>query len=208
MAQYWFARPAWLRKSDPWHYEYIWDWQWWGTEQQRELTDKEWTKFNQIYTKYQSNPVVQSFESAVTNGQNLLSTLNDPSWPSDTASIFMFMKSLDPQSVVRESEFAQAASSAWLGGKVSNIFTKLQNWEQLTATQREQFWKIAKQFLKNRAKSYERIYNDNIRILRQQWIPTSYFPENAASYLYQDENADTWWWNTGTSWSWRRRSGS
>lgn len=38
MAQYWLTRPAWLRKSDPGHYEYTGGWQWWWDFDQTDIS--------------------------------------------------------------------------------------------------------------------------------------------------------------------------
>ena len=46
------------------------------------------------------------------------------------AAVFQFMKTLDPTSVVRESEFAQAAGAAGVLEKAnaSNLFEKFKKW--------------------------------------------------------------------------------
>lgn len=96
---------------------------------------------------------------------NILSSLADDSGAGDMAGIFSFMKSLDPSSVVRESEFEMAAKSAGVVENAKNIFQKLQTGEILSENQRVVFKKIAKQFVENKARIYETHYNDTIRIM-------------------------------------------
>ena len=59
--------------------------------------------------------------------------------PASIALVFKFMKALDPQSVVRESEFATAENSAGVDERVSNIYNKLLKGERLGAAQIQQF---------------------------------------------------------------------
>lgn len=59
--------------------------------------------------------------------------------PASIALIFKFMKALDPQSVVRESEFATAENSSGVPEGVRNMYNKLMNGEKLGETQISEF---------------------------------------------------------------------
>lgn len=59
--------------------------------------------------------------------------------PASIALVFKFMKALDPQSVVRESEFATAENSAGVPESVRNIYNKIKNGEKLGDAQIKQF---------------------------------------------------------------------
>lgn len=59
--------------------------------------------------------------------------------PASIALVFKFMKALDPQSVVRESEFSTAENSAGVPESVRNIYNKLKNGEKLGEEQIKQF---------------------------------------------------------------------
>ncbi len=89
------------------------------------------------------------------------------------------MKSLDPQSVVREGEFALAAKSAGLWDYFKNI--PANKWEGtiLTPTQRKQFGKLAKEYVKSMGAGYNREYNDMARVLTGMKIDKEYWPTNA-----------------------------
>lgn len=149
------------------------------------LTDKQFTQSNQVITSFKSDPQVKAFEESFSQWVNLLSSLNDVSWPWDTAAVYQFMKSLDPQSVVRESEFDLAANSAGVASRIGNMFQRLSEWKVLTEEQRKAFWDLAKQFIKNKAKIYQTKYDDWVRRLEKQWIDTSVFPTNIASQIDQ-----------------------
>lgn len=75
------------------------------------------------------------------------------------------MKSLDPQSVVREGEFNLAASTAGYAGTASKLLENLSNpndksW--LVPENREAFRKLAQAYVENKAKSYDRLYDDMV----------------------------------------------
>lgn len=96
------------------------------------------------------------------------------------------MKSLDPTSVVRESEFNTAASSAGVSDKIGNALQKLQNGKQLSEGQRTAFTALAKKFVENRALSYDRLYDDMVRVTDNSRIDRSYLPTRASSVLKTD----------------------
>lgn len=164
------------------------------------LTDKQFTQSNQVISSFKSDPQVKTFEEAYANWLSLLSSLNDASWPWDIWAVFQFMKTLDPQSVVKEWEFALAAKSAWVWEQFKNIPANKLEGTILTAEQRKAFWKLAKQYIKDKSTIYETKYNDWIRRLEKQGIDTSIFPTNIAGdmkeYLDSDNQttATTGWW--------------
>ena len=65
--------------------------------------------------------------------------------PAAIAMVFKFMKALDPQSVVREGEFATAENSAGVDDKILNMYNKLLEGERLTPEQMQQFIGTAKE---------------------------------------------------------------
>ena len=68
----------------------------------------------------------------------------DPSGPNDLALIFGYMKVLDPGSVVREGEFANAENTAGIPGRVRNAYNKVREGQRLNAEQRANFIKSAR----------------------------------------------------------------
>ena len=158
------------------------------------LTDKQFTQSNQVITSFKSDPQVKAFEEAYSNSLNLLSSLNDATWPWDVSAIFQFMKTLDPQSVVRESEFETAAKSAWVFQYIGNTYDRLTKWEKLTDTQRKAFGELSKQFIRNRASVYNTKYEDWIRRLEKQGIDTGVFPTNIANEIEK-----YLWWQSQTN---------
>ena len=66
-----------------------------------------------------------------------------PSGANDLALIFGYMKTIDPTSVVREGEFANAENTGGVPQRIWNIYNKVRDGVRLTATQRENFLQSA-----------------------------------------------------------------
>ena len=161
-----------------------------GGWQETGITDKQYTQYNQAYTAFRWNPLVKNFEEALSSGGDLISSLKSENWPWDVGAIFQFMKTLDPASVVRETEFAIAQNTSGLSGKFSNLYEKVINWDRLSDEQRKAFWKIAFEYIKNKGKSYDIKYDDFTKVLKNQWIPDSYYPTRMSDYITQFENPE------------------
>lgn len=68
----------------------------------------------------------------------------DPSAGGDMALIFSFMRILDPNSVVREGEFATAQNAAGVPDRIVNLYNRVLKGERLNPTQRADFVNQAK----------------------------------------------------------------
>ncbi len=68
-----------------------------------------------------------------------------PSAAGDIAMIFNFMKMLDPQSVVREGEFATAQNAAGVPARIAAMYNRLMRGERLVPEQRQDFHDQARQ---------------------------------------------------------------
>jgi hypothetical protein len=68
----------------------------------------------------------------------------EPSGANDVALVFGFMKTVDPNSVVREGEFATAENTGGVGARIRNLYNKLLEGQRLTTEQRKNFLESAK----------------------------------------------------------------
>jgi len=75
----------------------------------------------------------------------------------DLALINTFMKMLDPGSVVRESEFAQAQDTAGLLGKLTATATRVANGQILTPDQRKEFETLAGKYMQAATEHEKRV---------------------------------------------------
>jgi len=101
-----------------------------------------------------------------------------PSGPGDMSGIFAFMKILDPNSTVREGEFANAENSGGVAPKVFNLYNKVLRGDRLTAQQRKDFILQAKNLTKSQEVQQETVNARFSSIAKQQGFdPKQVLPE-------------------------------
>lgn len=90
---------------------------------------------------------------------NLVESAKQNTGPGDYALIMAFNKMLDPRSVVRESEFAQAEISAGRLQKWLNSWSKFKEGDRLNNNQRQQFINLAKKYMDEAEKNEKLVTN-------------------------------------------------
>jgi len=124
------------------------------------------------------------FKKQVDAYNRIVSSAEDPSAAGDVAVVFNYMKMLDPGSVVRESEFALAASTGSLDEALQNKFGKLATGEILGFTRDD--------FVDRAGKLYNGSLEQQIDLeetMRSQAIQLYGMPENAADLIISDVRA-------------------
>ena len=121
------------------------------------IDDEQFTRQEKLRKEFEWSDTVKNYLDATQQFAGIVSTLWTASWPWDIAWVFQFMKSLDPSSVVRESEFSSAASSSGIVDRVTSLqlLKKAEKWEILTPKQRKQFVDIAKVLFENRKDAFD-----------------------------------------------------
>jgi hypothetical protein len=97
-------------------------------------------------------------------------TAKDNSAAGDLSMIFAFMKMLDPTSVVRETEFANAQNAAGIPERVQNTWNKALNGERLSPAQREDFIRQAKNLYETRKSRNEAVKKRYIEIAKRNKV--------------------------------------
>lgn len=182
-----------LNEADLWKYRQI------ESTKTKALSDDQRSIYNSEKSRFMSDPVVKTFNESLTQLDNSVASLNSDSWPWDIAGVYQFMKTLDPTSVVRETEFNTAARSAGVLSYVWNTWERLENWEVLTPEQRDAFSKLMKSYVANKWKQYNRLYDDLGRVFELSWIPKEYMPTRAwmdTNTESQPTQTDSSWWTT------------
>lgn len=82
----------------------------------------------------------------------------------DVATVFGYMKTLDPNSTVREGEFATAEQTSGLPGQVVSMYNKIISGERLTPEQRQNFVKAAEELARSKVEEQDRIKSQFGRI--------------------------------------------
>lgn len=102
---------------------------------------------NTLRDEYQAQS--KFYNKAVQGYDTIKASVDKPDAVGDLSLIFAFMKTLDPESVVREGEFATAEKTAGALGWFKNIWSKVQNGERLTEPQRRMFSNRASKLMRS-----------------------------------------------------------
>lgn len=132
--------------------------------------------------------------------QNLRTAAQDNSAAGDIQLVFAFMKSQDPNSTVREGEFATAENSGGLSAAIRNSYNKALSGERLTPEQRISFMKLGEKNYKvaaaqrdKLAKQYEKRAADYgldpKNIITDNTVTNPSIPDAAIKYLKMNPNA-------------------
>lgn len=82
--------------------------------------------------------------SIITSYKKVQGAASNPTAAGDLSMIFAYMKMLDPTSVVRETEFANAQNAAGVPDRIQNVYNKVLRGERLNPAQRADFLAQAK----------------------------------------------------------------
>jgi hypothetical protein len=97
---------------------------------------------------------VKDFITRRSGYQTILNAANDPSAAGDLSLIFAYMKTLDPNSVVREGEFATAQNAGSAFNRVGALYNKVVNGQRLTEAQRSDFVGQARKIYQGAKQTY------------------------------------------------------
>ncbi len=108
---------------------------------------------NNIFKSYE--PIAQNFQGIVNSYARVQASVEDPSAAGDLALIFNFMKILDPNSVVRESEFATAQNAGSIDERTRGLYNSVVNGKRLSDTQRADFANRAGKLFKSKERQFK-----------------------------------------------------
>lgn len=108
-------------------------------------TDKKVDLEQKLADKYFSR--TKNFQEVNTTFNNLMASAEQKNGPGDLALITTFMKMLDPGSVVRETEFANAQDTAGLWNRLKNMAAKWKEGDLLQPEDRLKFTNLARAYL-------------------------------------------------------------
>ena len=142
---------------------------WLAEDETGKIDDEQFTRQEKLRKEFESSATVKQYMEATQQFAWILSSLWAETWPWDMAAIFQFMKTLDPSSVVRESEFAAAAQTSGLLDRVLSLqlLKKVETWQILTPKQRQQFASIAKVLFENRKSAFDERAKRFIRLSKE-----------------------------------------
>ena len=112
-----------------------------------------------LRAEFNRSPILKDALSIAGSYSSLLQVLAIPSsGPNDLSVIFSFMKMLDPGSVVREGEFANAANSQGVPDRFRALINRVARGERLSQNARNEFERSARALIRGR----KRLLNGHI----------------------------------------------
>jgi hypothetical protein len=139
-----------------------------------------------LMTQFTSNPIVKDFNEIQGNKLKIDNIVkNGVGGPADLAVIYSFMKSLDPSSVVRETEYASAAKS---GNIFQGIYAKYNGYLKekggfLPASVKSEFQNLTNQAYQAKEQQYNNWREQIRRIAENQGLNPENVTPDFSSYL-------------------------
>lgn len=131
------------------------------TRKNHELTFK-----NEKALRGEFNQATKTFSNINNAFGRIRVSAEEPSAAGDLSLIFNYMKMLDPESVVRESEFALAAAAGDYGERIQGVVNKVVSGQRLTATQRKDFVGRSRKLYNEAATIHKGRKNEFIRLAK------------------------------------------
>lgn len=122
----------------------------------------------ELRKEFVGSPVKQRYDIVTENVAKVRATAGKPDEQTtasdDLATIFSYMKILDPGSTVREGEFATAQNAAGIAERVRNLYNKVATGERLAPGQRQNFLRTSEDLAKSQQIQFDRHKNFYRRI--------------------------------------------
>lgn len=115
---------------------------------------------SQLRREFNGRQEVRDFREVESAYNNVRSAAQNPSAAGDLSMIFAYMKMLDPGSVVREQEFANAQNAAGVPDRIRNQYNRVLNGQRLNPNQRQDFVTQAERLYGARRDTFSRIENE------------------------------------------------
>jgi hypothetical protein len=130
----------------------------------------------QLRREFNGRDEVREFNTVEAAYNTVQAAARNPSAAGDLSLIFGYMKILDPGSVVREQEFANAQNAGGVPDRVWNLYNRVLSGERLSDRQRRDFVSQAGGLYQTRRQTYDRIADE----YRQEAEILGYDPERIA----------------------------
>lgn len=126
-------------------------------KQETEAAGKETEQATGLRKEFEGHQTVKDYRSTKVSLDKLRNAAKDPSAAGDLALIFSYMKILDPGSVVKETEFANAQNAAGVPERIRNAWNKALSGERLAPTQRKDFIRSAERLFSAQESAYNEL---------------------------------------------------
>lgn len=145
--------------------------------------------------EFKADKMVQRFEKVNAEFSSVVNVVERGDWPSDLATVFQFMKTLDPTSVVREGEFDNAAKTTGILDRLwpEQQREKASKWVILTPEQRKLFGEVMGELYTAQKWVYQQRRDDYISLSEKSGIDP--FDVVLSDPSEVNEGQQTWWYS-------------
>jgi hypothetical protein len=127
------------------------------SETDKDPSDKKFTRANVLRDEFTA--ITKDYGTVKQSYDTIKTVASQPSAAGDLSLVFAYMKMLDPQSSVRESEQASASNAAGVPERIRTQWNKLVNGESLSTAQRADFVNQAGNVLQSRQTQFDKTRN-------------------------------------------------
>lgn len=111
----------------------------------------------QLRSQFNNEADVKAFNDVANSTEIINDLARSGTAADDMALIFSFMKTLDPGSVVREGEFANAQNTAGVPDQIRNLYNRALSGNRLNPNQRKQFASTVQSVYTSRKRRYDQL---------------------------------------------------
>lgn len=152
------------------------------------------TEITNLRKEFDKLDIVSEYRDMQTYYDKIVASASNKNAAWDMALIFAYMKMLDPGSVVREWEFANAQQATWIPARVINAYNNALSGTRLSQEQRAEFTTLARQYLADAASKYNQELTRYRGYITYWWDANSIWEYATIPWVYDTDYSDSGWW--------------
>jgi len=120
----------------------------------RDIEEKKFNRIDKLRSEFLGDPQIKKFQEVKDSVNQIIGLSSEQTPMAGIASIFTFMKILDPGSTVREGEAASAQNAAGVPERIRNYYNQLISGNGLSVSQRKEMADVARIVYNQRLSGY------------------------------------------------------
>jgi len=123
-------------------------------QEARDIESKKFDQIGKLRTEFLGDPQIRKFQEVKDSVNQIIGLSSEQTPMAGIASVFTFMKILDPGSTVREGEAASAQNAAGVPERIRNYYNQLVSGNGLSVSQRKEMADVARVVYNQRLSGY------------------------------------------------------
>jgi uncharacterized protein (DUF697 family) len=120
----------------------------------RDIEEKKFNRIDKLRSEFLGDPQIKKFQEVKDSVNQIIGLSSEQTPMAGIASVFTFMKILDPGSTVREGEAASAQNAAGVPERIRNYYNQLVSGNGLSVSQRKEMADVARIVYNQRLSGY------------------------------------------------------